>query len=126
MKIKLDENLGAKVQEVFSRAGHDVETVHDEGLAGSSDEIIHKASQNEGRILITLDHDFGNILRFPPDRSAGIVLIENPVHTDYPLLISLAMEAAEKLKTHEIAGKLWIVQAGRIRERPAWSEEDDF
>ena len=32
MKLKLDENLGASVQSLFSAVGHDVETASSEGL----------------------------------------------------------------------------------------------
>jgi hypothetical protein len=73
-------------------------------------------------VLVTLGHDFGNILRFPPDDTAGIVVLENPVPASHDFLLKIAQDAARKLKEHPVEGKRWIVEPGRIRERPAWSE----
>jgi hypothetical protein len=37
-------------------AGHDVATVHDQGMSGASDEVLFAACREEFRALITLDH----------------------------------------------------------------------
>ena len=37
MKIKLDENLPRSAKPVLAAAGHDVDSVEDEGLAGADD-----------------------------------------------------------------------------------------
>ncbi len=76
MKVKLDENIGGRGIELLNAAGHDVMTVRDQGLQGARDDTIFNACAGEGRILITLDHDFGQVLRFPPKQSAGLVILE--------------------------------------------------
>lgn len=40
MKIKLDENMPARLAEVLNRLDHQVKTVPDEGLADHNDEDI--------------------------------------------------------------------------------------
>jgi predicted nuclease of predicted toxin-antitoxin system len=40
MKLKLDENLGHAAAELFRAAGHDVETVVGQGLAGATDRDV--------------------------------------------------------------------------------------
>ena len=45
-----------------------MDTVRDEGLEGSSDEIIYSICCSEKRCLVTLD----NVLRFPPEKTGGI------------------------------------------------------
>ena len=45
-------------------------------LAGTDDERVYEVCRDEGRMLVTLDHDFGHTLRFPAEAAAGIVVIE--------------------------------------------------
>ena len=76
MKIKLDENIGRRGTELLRSAGHDVMTVREQNLQGARDETLFDVCAGEDRVLITLDHDFGQVLRFPPERSAGLVILE--------------------------------------------------
>ena len=78
MKFKLDENLGKSALELLVQAGHDVDNVLQEGLNGTDDENLFRVCQTEERALITLDHDFGQTLRFPPKSSFGIAVLELP------------------------------------------------
>lgn len=60
MKIKLDENLGRRGTAVFRAAGHDVDTVVDEGLASATDDAVRAAATHVDRVLVTLDLDFAH------------------------------------------------------------------
>jgi predicted nuclease of predicted toxin-antitoxin system len=75
VKFKLDENLGRSALEVLIQAGHDTDNVLQEGLSGTYDENLFRVCQAEERALITLDHDFGQTLRFPPKASFGIAVL---------------------------------------------------
>ncbi len=75
MKIKLDENLPATLARRLGQLGHDVETVHDEGLTGEDDDRIWLAAQLEERFLITQDLDFSDIRRFAPGTHHGLLLV---------------------------------------------------
>ncbi len=75
MKLKLDENLGIRHREQLQRAGHDVDTVHDEQLSGAPDPDVLEAAVAAGRALVTLDVDFANPIHFPPQRTAGIAVL---------------------------------------------------
>ena len=68
MKIKLDENIGMRGGELLAERAHDVSTVGDQKLSGAPDETIVAVCAAEGRVLITLDRDFGEVLRFPPEQ----------------------------------------------------------
>jgi predicted nuclease of predicted toxin-antitoxin system len=90
MKFKLDENLGPRVQEVFLSRGHDYRTVRDQRLSGGSDEAILPAAVSEGRILVTLDQDFGNVLRYSPESTSGIAILSPQTQASRKLLYFLA------------------------------------
>lgn len=66
MKIKLDENLPARLRPVLERHGHEVHTVPEENLAGRPENEIWQAVCTEGRFLITQDLDFSNSRQFAP------------------------------------------------------------
>jgi predicted nuclease of predicted toxin-antitoxin system len=73
VKIKLDENLPARLIGVFSHFGYDVKTVQDEELVGRPDTEVWGAAKAEGRLLITQDLDFSDIRRFQPGTHAGLL-----------------------------------------------------
>lgn len=117
MKVKLDENLGTRLQAEFRAAGHDVATVADEGLSGTRDDDLFATCRTEGRLLVTLDVGFGNLLRFSCEETAGIAVLRVREGAGHALLRSLATTLTAALATRPIAGRLWIVEPGRIRER---------
>ena len=55
MRFKLDENLPVELVADIRAAGHEAETVYEEGLAGSSDETILRMVREERLVLLTLD-----------------------------------------------------------------------
>ena len=76
MKFKLDENIGRRGVELLKVSGHDVMTVWDQGLEGVADEQLFEVCCAEARALVTLDRDFGQVMRFPPEKSAGIIILD--------------------------------------------------
>ena len=98
MKIKLDENLPAKLVPVLQRHGHDVDTVPDEHLSGRPDAEIWQAVCSEGRFLITQDLDFSDTRQFAPGTHAGLLLVrlrEPGVHALMAAVDSVAVEVAD-------------------------------
>lgn len=115
MKFKLDENLGSLGRPLLEAHGHDVATVAEQQLSGAEDASIYEVCRNEGRVLVTLDHDFGNTLRFLPEATAGIVVIECKGRTSPSMILARLSELAALLRTRVIDHELWIVEPGRVR-----------
>jgi predicted nuclease of predicted toxin-antitoxin system len=124
MKFKLDENFGTRTQRVFRGAGHDVQTVRDEGLEGSSDQNLYDVCRFEQRCLVTLDLDFADTIRFQPVQGPGIAVIRLPKNPSLPLLEQLVRQFLEMLTKMSISGRLWVVEIGRIRVHQAPEDED--
>ena len=115
MKFKLDENLGTVGRELLQAGGHDVMTVAEQKLSGFSDERLYEVVRDEGRALITLDHDFGQTLRFTPEATAGIVVLECKGRVSPRAIRARIGELITALQTNELVGHLWIVEPGRVR-----------
>lgn len=117
MKFKLDENLGETGRRVLEADGHDVMTVAQQGLSGAEDERIYEVCRNECRVLVTLDHDFGHVFRFPPNVTAGIAVLECKGRLSPTAIKARITELATVLRSNPIDGQLWIVEPGRVRMR---------
>jgi len=115
MKFKLDENFGTRTQNIFKTAGFQIDTVRDEGLQGCSDQVIYERCCLEKRCLVTLDLDFSNVLRFPPEKTAGIAVIRVPHNPTLPLLEQLIRQFLKQLSNMSIKQQLWIIEINRIR-----------
>ena len=115
MRLKLDENLSRSAAELCRAAGHDVMTVRDQGLQGAPDEKVFAVSARESRALVTLDRDLGQVLRFPPSSSAGIVIIEAGPRATHRGLLERMRELLTMLETRSPDRALWIVEPGRLR-----------
>lgn len=114
MRLLLDTCVWGGGVEILSATGHDVVWAGDWAQDPGDEEILNIAEQ-EGRILVTLDKDFGELAIVRGTKHRGIVRLVN---------ISATMQAPICL--HVIAlhgpelGKGAIVTAepGRLRVRP--------
>lgn len=114
MRFKLDESLSPSLKDLLVRTGHDVETVRQESLIGAADSRIAAVCRREGRCLVTADEDFAQILDYPPAEYAGLVVLRHPRPT-LKGMAGLVRELASAVRTESPAGRLWIVEPGRIR-----------
>ena len=71
MRLKLDENIDARLAFVLCDAGHDAVAVREQDLHGTDDIDLYQLCISENRALVTLDQDFSNVLRYPPESTPG-------------------------------------------------------
>ncbi len=117
VKFKLDENLGRRATDPIRTAGHDAVTVASQGLRGAADETLFQVCKHVDRTLVTLDRDFGQVLRYPPAMGAGIVVLEVGPRATHAALLDRVRELVLLLNTRSAEGALWIVEPGRLRIR---------
>lgn len=115
MRFLADENVSRLVIDRLRNSGHDVVSIA-ETRSGAPDEEVLNVADAEGRILITEDRDFGEMVIRQRCSVTGIILLELD-------LLSNAMEAAKVIevvstRADKLFGNLVVIEPGRIRIRP--------
>jgi len=111
-----DENLSPSHAARLRGAGYDAVAVLDIGLSGASDSEVRAAAIREGRVLITLDADFGNIIRYPVLGTPGVIWLRLHPPTEVKIQETLGRCLA-KLGNMDLAGKLVVADEDKIRVR---------
>jgi predicted nuclease of predicted toxin-antitoxin system len=118
MRFLLDQDVYSVTARFLSDLGHDVVQVAAVGLSRAEDEEILNVAQEQSRILVTRDRDYGNLV-FVHALGAGVLYLrilpstQNAVHA----------ELARVLSTHteeELAKAFVVIEAGghRLRKLP--------
>jgi predicted nuclease of predicted toxin-antitoxin system len=90
--------------------GHDVLFVGDV-MPGSSDEEVLASAESDGRILITDDKDFGQLIFRLGRPTSGVILLRLPsadVHKRSKILLDI-------IEKQDIEGKFVTVRENRIK-----------
>jgi predicted nuclease of predicted toxin-antitoxin system len=116
VRVKLDENLPQSAREVVIEAGHEVDTVAEEGLTGAPDPDVVRAATEAGRLLISLDRGLGDIPRYPPGGHAGVLVLRVSDQSAASVRSALtAVLASHDLET--LSGANAVAQRGLLRVR---------
>ena len=116
MRVKLDENIPSRAGAILADAGHDVDTVVDEGLAGADDPTVSAAATVEERLVVTLDRGFGDIRRYPPGSHAGILVLRVDDQAA-PAVARAVEQLLESVVLDELAGCVSVFRDGDLRVR---------
>lgn len=115
-RVKIDENLPREACELLLRAGIDAVDVHEQRLRGALDPAIAAVCRVERRALVTLDAGFANIRTYPPEDSAGLIVLRLKSQ-DKDAVLALLEKLAVVLVDVDPAGRLLIVRESGIRIR---------
>lgn len=115
MRILADENFPRDAVEALRGQGYDIVWIRTEA-PGSSDREVLARAQNENRIIITFDKDFGELaFRFRLSAASGVILFRIlPSSSERIAQIVVAVLAART----DWAGNFTVVEADRIRMKP--------
>jgi predicted nuclease of predicted toxin-antitoxin system len=116
VKLLLDENLSPQHAAELRMAGHEAIAVPEVGLSGASDEEVLRFAVENGHVLVTLDADFANVMRFPPERTLGVIRLK--VHPATEERIRQAVRRALLFHRNiDMTGRLAVVDDDKIRIR---------
>ncbi|GEM85751.1 DUF5615 family PIN-like protein [Meiothermus granaticius] len=105
MRILLDENIPTRIYWWLTTQGHEVTTAREVGLAGCSDYVLYRYVESQDCVLITLDLDFSDPMRFPIT-SPRIVLRPGVID---PELIEMSLRDVFR-QGFPHRGELYVVQ----------------
>jgi predicted nuclease of predicted toxin-antitoxin system len=118
LKFLVDSAVSPEVATGLRGLGHDAVHVSDYGLATSTDETILKRAEVEGRILVTSDTDFGDLLAESGASRPSIVLFRRSSGkpSDEKPLLARALSKPEVCDSLERGG-IVVVDPRRVRIR---------
>ena len=119
MRLLLDSCVWGGARKELEEAGHDVIWAGDWPEDPGDEEILAR-SHREGRVLITLDKDFGEL-----------AIVHGLPHSGILRLVNLAARQQIEVCRHALnrhgnelrAGAIITAEAGRLRIRPARSPD---
>ena len=115
MKFLLDQDVYGLTARFLASSNFDIVSVSQLGLSRAPDKEVLGTAQSQGRILITRDRDYGNLV-FVQSLGAGVIYLRilpstaNAVHQEL-------MRVIEKYSAKELSGAFVVVEANGHRFR---------
>ena len=116
MKFIVDESTGTAVVEYLRSAGHDVLAVAEVAPQATDDDILIRAA-SEGRILVTNDKDFGELVFRSGQAHGGVVLLR--LHNESAASRVEVVKAVLEQYASRLKGNFTVATEGAVRIRPA-------
>ena len=114
MKVLVDSCVSGEAAKELRTAGHEAAWAGDWASDPGDDEILARAHA-EGRVLVTLDKDFGEKAVVHGTPHSGIVRLTGLRSVEHG---RVCLAVLERYGTELAAGALVTVEPGRIRIRP--------
>jgi predicted nuclease of predicted toxin-antitoxin system len=115
MKFLLDQDVYAITARFLNHLGHDVIQVAQIGMSHLEDEELLKMAQEQGRIFVTRDRDFSNLV-FVKALGSGVLYLrmlpstQNAVHREIERVLNEHSE-------YELAQSFVVIEPGGHRIR---------
>ena len=115
MKFLLDQDVYALTERFLRKLGYDVVTASELKLSRAYDSDLLKRAEEEGRIFVTRDRDYGNLV-FVHHMGSGVIYLRmlpavmNEVHAELKKVL-------EAYSEEELAKSFVVVEKNRHRIR---------
>jgi predicted nuclease of predicted toxin-antitoxin system len=116
MRFLVDECLTWRVAELLTEHGHDATHVAALGLLGRSDDMILAAAASSGRVVVSADTDFGELLQLTEAVAPSVVLLRRRSHEPNDQ-VTAVLAALADVEADLLGGAIVVIDEARIRVR---------
>ena len=117
MKFLVDNAVSPSLARALVDAGHDELHVRDRGLHAAEDDVIFQQAEQEGRVLVSADTDFGTLLAVRRVKLPSVVLFRHGAERRPELQAKLLLTHLPLLIEDLIEGSLVTIEPTRVRIR---------
>lgn len=117
MRFLLDENQSPLLVGLLAAFGHDVVHVREVGLAGASDDAVLARAVAEGRVVVSGDTDFGELLARSNAAAPSVILLRRQGGRRAEQVAALLGANLQSVHDDLAAGAIVVFDEDRIRVR---------
>ena len=117
MRLLIDAALSSLVARKLRDSGYDAVHVRDRGMMSARDSEIVALAEQEDRIIISADTDFGTLLTLRRQAKPSFILLRRDIEHRPHLQVEVLLRELPSLQEPLAAGAIVVITADRIRIR---------